>query len=112
MLQTKLTETVKKLAETERKLEETERKLAETQVSLSDTVKTFPSSHVVKKRLSGNTRIIINATEFFIERPSSLLSQSATFSSYKNKNTVKVLLQVGPYCLYQMHMRDPYLTGN
>jgi len=31
-----------------------------------------------------NTRLIIDATEFGIERPSSLASQSCTFSSYKN----------------------------
>ena len=40
--------------------------------------------------------MIIDATEFAIERPSSLLSQSSTFSNYKNKNTVKVLLGVTP----------------
>jgi len=34
-----------------------------------------------------NTRVIIDAIEFAIEQPSSLLSQSSTFSSYKNKNT-------------------------
>ena len=30
------------------------------------------------------TRVIIDATEFFIEKPSSLARQSATWSSYKN----------------------------
>ena len=43
-----------------------------------------------------NTRIIIDATEFFIERPSSLVSQSSTFSSYKNRNTIKVLIGITP----------------
>ena len=43
-----------------------------------------------------NTRLIIDATEFGIERPSSLLSQSTTFSSYKNKNTVRVLVGIMP----------------
>ena len=41
-----------------------------------------------------NTRLIIDATEFGIERPSSLVSQSCTFSLYKNKNTVKVLIGI------------------
>jgi len=41
-----------------------------------------------------NTCIIIDATEFSLERPSSLLSQSCTFSTYKNTNTVKVLIGV------------------
>ena len=43
-----------------------------------------------------NTRLIIDATEFGIEHPSSLTSQSCTFSSYKNKNTVKVLIGIIP----------------
>ena len=40
-----------------------------------------------------NTRLIIDATEFSIEQPSSLLSPSCT---YKNKNTVKVLVGIMP----------------
>ena len=43
-----------------------------------------------------NTRLIIDATEFSVERPSSLLSQASTFSAYKNKNTVKVLVGITP----------------
>ena len=38
-----------------------------------------------------NTRVIIDATEFAVERPSSLLSQSSTFSTYKNRNTVGIM---------------------
>ena len=63
----------------------------------------FPSWDVVKrympeifKKEYPSTRIIIDATEFAIERPSSLLNQSSTFSSYKNRNTVKVLIGVMP----------------
>lgn len=66
-------------------------------------IETFPSWHIVKKYMPEsfkkeypNTRIIIDATEFSIERPSSLLSQACTFSSYKNRNTVKVLIGVTP----------------
>jgi len=43
-----------------------------------------------------NTQLIIDATEFGIEHPSSLASQSCTFSSYKNKNTVEVLIGIIP----------------
>jgi len=43
-----------------------------------------------------NTRIIIGATEFSVERSSSLVVQACTFSAYKNKNTVKVLIGVTP----------------
>ena len=62
----------------------------------------FPPWHIVKKYMPKvfrkeypNTCIIIDATEFTIERPS-LVSQSCTFSSYKNKNTVKVLVGLTP----------------
>ena len=40
------------------------------------------------------TRVIIDATEFFIEKPSSLARQSASWSSYKNHNTFKSLLGI------------------
>ena len=50
----------------------------------------------VFKREYPSTRIIIDATEFAIERPSSLLNQSSTFSNYKNRNTVKALIGVMP----------------
>ena len=40
------------------------------------------------------TRVIIDATEFFIEKPSSLARQSASCSSYKNHNTFKSLLGI------------------
>ena len=63
----------------------------------------FPSWSVVNKHMPEvfkkeypNTRIIIDATELVIERPSSLLHQSATFSNYKNRNTVKVLIGITP----------------
>ena len=66
-------------------------------------IERFPPWNVVKKYMPEvfkkeypNTRIIIDATEFFIERPSSLLNQSCTFSNYKNRNTVKVLIGITP----------------
>ena len=42
------------------------------------------------------TRVIIDCTEFLIERPSSCRSQSITFSSYKNHNTAMGLLGISP----------------
>ena len=42
------------------------------------------------------TRVIIDCTEFLIERPSSCRSQSITFSNYKNHNTAKGLLGISP----------------
>lgn len=66
-------------------------------------IERFPPWNVVKKYMLEvfekeylNTRIIIDATEFFIEQPSSLLNQACTFSNYKNRNTVKVLIGVTP----------------
>ena len=41
------------------------------------------------------TRVIIDATDF-IEKPSSMARQSATWSSYKNHNTFKSLLGISP----------------
>ena len=66
-------------------------------------IERFPPWHIVKKYMPEifkkdypNTRIIIDATEFPIERPSSLMTQSCTFSTYKNRNTVKVLIGIMP----------------
>ena len=43
-----------------------------------------------------STRVIIDCTELFIERPTSFRSQSATYSSYKNHNTAKGLIGISP----------------
>ena len=51
----------------------------------------FPPWHVVKKYMPKteyhNTRVLIDATEFRVEHPSSLLLQATTFSGYKNKGS-------------------------
>jgi len=64
-------------------------------------IEVFPSWHIAKKYMPTifkkdypNTHIIIDATEFHLETLSFLLSQSCTFSTYKNANTVKVLIGV------------------
>ena len=43
-----------------------------------------------------STRVIIDATEIFMEMPSSLRSQSKTYSSYKHHNTAKGLIGIAP----------------
>ncbi len=48
------------------------------------------------KKWYPTTRVIIDETEFFTEKPSSRVRQSATWSSYKNHNTFKVLVGVSP----------------
>ena len=42
------------------------------------------------------TRVIIDATEIYIQRPSDPESQQVTFSSYKNHNTAKALIGITP----------------
>ena len=66
-------------------------------------IEKFPSCHIVKKYMPEtfkkeypNTRVIIDATEFYVDRPSSLLSQACIFSAHRNKNTVKVLIGITP----------------
>ena len=43
-----------------------------------------------------STRVIIDGTEIPIEKPKQPLAQQCTFSTYKNKNTVKVLVGCTP----------------
>ena len=43
-----------------------------------------------------NTRLIIDATEIPIEKPKKISDQSATFSTYKHKNTLKSLIGISP----------------
>lgn len=42
------------------------------------------------------TKCIIDCTEVFIERPSSLKARAQTYSNYKRHNTVKVLIGISP----------------
>lgn len=44
-----------------------------------------------------NTRVIIDCTEIFTEKPSSLALSSKTFSSYKRHNTWKGLVGIAPH---------------
>lgn len=48
------------------------------------------------KRKFPTTRVIIDGTEFPIEAPSNVKDQRVTWSSYKNKNTVKILVGISP----------------
>ena len=48
------------------------------------------------RQLYPNTRIIIDATEIFIQKPTEPIAQQLTFSSYKNHNTGKVLAGITP----------------
>ena len=48
------------------------------------------------RRWYPTTRAIVDATEFFVEKPSSLARQSATWSNYKNDNTMKCIVCISP----------------
>ncbi|KAL4720645.1 hypothetical protein ACJJTC_001811 [Scirpophaga incertulas] len=52
------------------------------------------------KKSYANTRIIIDGTEIPITKPKHPISQQATFSSYKNKNTMKFLVGATPGGLF------------
>ena len=50
----------------------------------------------VFKEKCPHTRVIIDATEFLIEKPANPDVQAATWSNHKNKNTLKLLVGVTP----------------
>ena len=62
----------------------------------------FPSQELVRKNMPQEfaqfptTRILLDCTELFIERPSAMLAQSETWSEYKHHNTCKLLVGVTP----------------
>lgn len=53
----------------------------------------FPSRF---QKLFPSTRVILDATEIPIEKPSNCNSQRMTFSTYKNRNTLKALIGISP----------------
>ena len=57
---------------------------------------TRSSCTVYTKTLASILRVIVDCTELYIQRPSSLVSQSETFSNYKHHNTFKVLVGITP----------------
>ena len=62
----------------------------------------FPTQELVRKNMPkefaefSTTRIILDCTELFIQRPSAMLAQSDTWSDYKHHNTWKLLVGVMP----------------
>ena len=43
------------------------------------------------------TRVVLDATEIFIEKPSDLQNQTVTWSNYKSHNTLKGLVGIAPF---------------
>lgn len=65
----------------------------------------WPSQELVRaympdsfKEKYNNTRVIIDCTEIFIQRPSSTTVQQLTYSTYKSHNTAKALIGITPNC--------------
>ena len=62
----------------------------------------FPTQELIRKNMPekfaefASTRIILDCTELFIQRPSAMLAQSETWSDYKHHNTWKVLVRLTP----------------
>ena len=63
----------------------------------------WPSQSQVRKRMPqcfqkhyGKTRVVIDCTEFFIQRPRNKEEQYRTYSQYKSHNTFKCLVGVNP----------------
>ena len=63
----------------------------------------WPSREKIQKHLPVSfklkypkTRVIIDATEFFVQRPRNPSAQSRTWSNYKAKNTFKALVGITP----------------
>ena len=48
------------------------------------------------KKLLPNVTVLVDGTEFEMERPSALDSQSACYSSYKSRSTMKSMLGITP----------------
>jgi len=62
----------------------------------------YPSQDLIRANMPlefmeyATTRIILDCTEVFIQRPSAMLSQSQTWSDYKHHNTLKALIGISP----------------
>ena len=76
----------------------------------------MPSSF---KEMYPTTWVIIDCSELFIETPSSLRTQSVTYSNYKHHNTAKGLVGISPSAavtfvsdLYPGRSRDKQITND
>ena len=54
------------------------------------------SMHKIFRDLYPSTRVILDATEIYVQKPALPDLQQMTFSNYKNSNTYKVLVGISP----------------
>lgn len=66
--------------------------------STREDLKGIPKPRAFKKKPFEDVRAIIDCTEFFIEKPSKISTQKATYSQYKSSNTFKLLVSMSPIC--------------
>ena len=63
----------------------------------------WPSRAIIKKNMPhcfkrfSRCRVIIDCTEFFIDRPYNLSTRAKTWSNYKHHHTLKALIGITPY---------------
>lgn len=84
--------------------------------SLKDTLLLWPSKELIRRKLPRafknypDTRVIIDCTEMFVEKPSSPYAQKATWSEYKQHNTIKTLVGITPNGYFSFLSK--FWTGN
>ena len=71
-------------------------------ITLKDILLIWPAKESIRKHLPQSfknypaTRVIIDCTEIFIQKPTSPAAQRATWSEYKGHNTMKTLVGITP----------------
>ena len=71
-------------------------------ITLKDILLIWPAKESIQKHLPQSfknypaTRVIIDCTEIFIQKPTSPAAQRATWSEYKGHNTMKTLVGITP----------------
>ncbi|KAK6171721.1 hypothetical protein SNE40_018159 [Patella caerulea] len=74
----------------------------------------WPEKSIVQKNMPSNfksafptTRVVLDATEIPVSKPQNVVAQSMTFSTYKNKTTLKTIIGCSPRGLVS-YLSDSY----
>ncbi|XP_052213655.1 uncharacterized protein LOC127832288 isoform X2 [Dreissena polymorpha] len=77
----------------------------------------YPSAEQVQRNVPSsfskypNTRLIIDCTEIFVQKPSALKAQRQTWSNYKHRNTHKILVGITPDLMELLYLFPHCLVG-